>query len=43
LSKAYLEFNTKMLAFYESGEQQEMNLFLRSCLDEKIIQIMKEE
>jgi hypothetical protein len=32
-----------MLAFYESGEQQEMNLFLRSCLDEKIIQIMKEE
>lgn len=42
-AKRQLEFNTKMLAFYESGEQQEMNLFLRSCLDEKIIQIMKEE
>lgn len=42
-AKRQLEFNTKMLAFYNSGEEQEMNLFLRSCLDEKIIQIMKEE
>ena len=41
-AKRQLEFNTKMLTFYESGNQEEMNLFLRSCLDSKIVQIMKE-
>lgn len=41
-AKRQLEFNTKMLAFYESGIQHEMNLFLKSCLDPKIVQIMKE-
>lgn len=41
-AKRQLEFNTKMLVFYESGDQKEMNLFLRSCLDPKIIAIMKE-
>ncbi len=41
-AKRQLEFNTKMLIFYESGNQEEMNLFLRSCLDPKIVQIMKE-
>jgi prophage maintenance system killer protein len=41
-AKRQLEFNTKMLSFYESGIQEEMNLFLRSCLDSRIIQIMNE-
>ncbi len=41
-AKRQLEFNTKMLTFYESGNQEEMNLFLKSCLDPKIVQIMKE-
>jgi len=31
-----------MLTFYETGDQKQMNTFLRSCLDEKIIKIMKE-
>ncbi|MCI5118199.1 MAG: hypothetical protein D3913_09605 [Candidatus Electrothrix sp. LOE1_4_5] len=38
-----LEFNRLMLDFYTTGEQEAMNSFLRSCLDEKIINIMKEE
>jgi Fic family protein len=37
-----LEFNQLMLAFYRSGEQQPMNAFLRSCLDPRIVAIMKE-
>ncbi len=41
-AKRQLEFNQIMLAFYDSGEQEQMNVFLRSCLDERIIQIMKE-
>ncbi|OQY12273.1 MAG: cell filamentation protein Fic [Desulfobacteraceae bacterium 4572_19] len=40
--KRQLEFNQLMLAFYETSNQKPMNIFLRSCLDEKIIQIMKE-
>ena len=31
-----------MLDFYESGEQAAMNAFLRSCLDERAIAIMRE-
>jgi Fic family protein len=42
-AKRQLEFNRLMLAFYSTGEQEAMNSFLRSCLDEKIINIMKEE
>ena len=38
-----LEFNQLMLNFYKSGDQKEMNLFLRSCLDERILKIMREE
>ncbi|MCP3931153.1 MAG: cell filamentation protein Fic, partial [Bacteroidetes bacterium] len=38
-----LEFNTLMLDFYESGDQTPMNSFLRTCLDENIINIMKEK
>ncbi|MCJ8269050.1 MAG: Fic family protein [Psychrosphaera sp.] len=36
------EFNELMLAFYASGEQQPMNQFLRTCLDERVIAIMNE-
>jgi Fic family protein len=40
-AKRQLEFNQLMLVFYESGDQKPMNTFLRSCLDERIIKIMK--
>ncbi|MCI5160321.1 MAG: Fic family protein [Candidatus Electrothrix sp. AUS1_2] len=42
-AKRQLEFNRLMLDFYATGEQEVMNSFLRSCLDEKIINIMKEK
>jgi len=42
-AKRQLEFNSLMLAYYESGDQQAMNTFLRSCLDERVIKIMKEK
>jgi Fic family protein len=42
-AKRQLEFNQLMLEFYETGDQKAMNRFLRSCLDERIIKIMKEE
>ncbi len=35
--KKQLEFNTLMLDFYASNNEKEMNHFLRSCLDERII------
>ena len=41
-AKRQLEFNQLMMVFYESGDQQPMNTFLRSCLDPRIIQIMNE-
>ena len=37
------EFNQLMLNFYKTGVQTQMNGFLRSCPDERIIKIMKEE
>lgn len=37
-----LEFNTLMLSFYKTGDQSEMNRFLRSCVDDRIIRIMSE-
>lgn len=42
-AKRQLEFNNLMLEFYQTGQQKNMNLFLRSCLDKRIIKIMKEE
>jgi hypothetical protein len=42
LAKRQLEFNQLMLPFYDTGNQKPMNTFLRSCLDEKVINIMKE-
>ena len=41
-AKRQLEFNQLMLVFYETGDQTQMNIFLRSCLEDKVIQIMKE-
>ncbi len=41
-AKRQLEFNTKMIRFYDTGEEGEMNAFLRDCLSEKIRKIMKE-
>lgn len=41
-AKRQLEFNQLMLDFYPSGDQTAMNAFMRSCLDPRIIQIMKE-
>jgi len=41
-AKRQLEFNQYMLKYYETGAQEQMNTFLRSCLDERIIKIMKE-
>lgn len=40
-AKRQLEFNTLMLRFYDSGDQTEMNAFLRSCLDPRIVAIFK--
>jgi len=37
-----LEFNERMLAFYETGNQADMNRFVRSCMDERVVRIMKE-
>ena len=37
-----LEFNQLMLRFYESGDQTEMNTFVRSCMDDRAVRIMKE-
>ncbi|MET4027652.1 Fic family protein [Marinobacter sp. MBR-99] len=37
-----LEFNELMLDFYESGDQKAMNSFVRSCMDERAVRIMKE-
>lgn len=39
-TKRQLEFNTLMLQFYDSNDQQAMNTFLRSCLDMRVIDIM---
>lgn len=36
-----VEFNDLMLAFYESGEQDPMVRFMRSCLDPRVITIMQ--
>jgi hypothetical protein len=41
-AKRQLEFNHLMLKYYDSGEQQSMNTFLRTCLDERLIKIMQE-
>ncbi len=42
-AKRQLEFNNYMLEFYQTDQQKPMNCFLRSCLDERTIKIMKED
>lgn len=41
-ARRQLEFNQLMLDFYTSDLQKPMNQFMRSCLDERVIKIMRE-
>lgn len=41
-AKRQQEFNTLMLAFYASGDETAMNAFMRSCMDERVLRIMRE-
>jgi len=41
-AKRQLEFNQLMTDFYVSNKTDSMNSFLRSCLDQRLINIMKE-
>lgn len=40
-AKRQLEFNTLMLDFYSSNDMNDMNIFLRSCCNDKIIENFK--
>lgn len=35
-------FNENMLRFYSSGDQAEMNAFMRGCMDNRVVKIMQE-
>jgi Fic family protein len=41
-AKRQLVFNQLMSAFYDTDDQKPMNTFMRSCLDDRVINIMKE-
>jgi len=41
-AKRKLEFNELMMRFYDSGDEAEMNAFMRSCIDQRMIEIMSE-
>ena len=41
-AKRKLEFNELMMRFYDSGNETEMNTFMRSCIDSRIVEIMCE-
>jgi len=41
-AKRKLEFNELMMRFYDSGDEAEMNVFMRSCIDLRIVEIMSE-
>lgn len=41
-AKHKLKFNELMMRFYDSGDETEMNLFMRSCIDPKLVEIMSE-
>ncbi len=41
-AKRKLEFNTLMMAFYDSGDEKLMNQFMRSCIDPRMIEILSE-
>ena len=38
-----LEFNEKMLHFYDSNDEAEMNRFMRSCLPQRYIEAFSEQ
>jgi len=42
VAKYKLEFNELMMRFYDSGDELEMNQFLRRCIDPQFIEIMSE-
>ena len=41
-AKKQLEFNQLMLDFYASDDEQPMQIFMRACLERKILEIMSE-
>lgn len=41
-ARRQLEFHQLMLNFYKDNDQQPMNVFLRSCLSDRVIAIMRE-
>lgn len=41
-AKRRLEFHELMPAFYETDDQKPMNAFMRSCMDDRVVKIMKE-
>ena len=41
-AKRKLEFNELMMRFYDSGDEVEMNAFMRSCIDPRMVEIMSE-
>jgi Fic family protein len=41
-AKRKLEFNELMMRFYDSADESEMQQFMRSCINPKIIEIMSE-
>jgi Fic family protein len=40
-AKRKLEFNELMLDFYASGDEGPMNAFMRSCVDPRVVKLMK--
>lgn len=40
-AKRKLEFNELMLDFYASGDEGPMNTFMRSCVDPRVVKLMK--
>ena len=41
-AKRKLEFNELVMRFYDSGDETEMNSFMRSCVDLRLVEIMSE-
>jgi len=41
-AKRKLEFNQKMIEFYDTNDMKSMQSFLRSCVDQRVIKIIKD-
>lgn len=41
-AKKQLTFNQLMLRYYETEDSKPMNIFMRACLDDRVVRIMKE-